>query len=130
MRREWTWRVGAQAAEHYVRVGKYQIAAVTAFIPALLLFNAGLYFHSPALLLVSIAPYLAMFTCIVMSGVELRRLHNISCDALQLPRKSRAVRFPGRNSMYLVFCRRYHLQPYPFKPRDGMQDHASEAEHR
>ena len=130
MRREWTWRVGAQAAEHHVRAWKYQMASSAFLIPAAFLFWSGLYFHLPALLLVSIVPYLAVFTCLTMSGVELRRQHNASCDALQLPRKSRAVRFPNRNSMYLVFCQRKHLQPYPFKPRDGMQDHASEAEHR
>ena len=130
MRREWTWRVGAQAAEHHVRWWKYQMAAALLLIPAIALEVLALSLHAIALGLMSMAIFFSIITCMVMGGVEMRRQHNASCDALNLPKGSRDVRFPTQSSFYLKICERRKMQPYPFKPKDGMQDHGSEVVHR
>lgn len=126
MRREWTWRIGAEAAEHHVRWWKYRTAIPLLVIMGVALIGFG--FHEQNLrwlIAVAVVPYLGGFLCLALSSVELSRQSKAACEALGLPVASRAarrtVRFPAARSAYLRSCERHGLQPYPFKSEADAQ---------
>ncbi len=129
----WTWKVGPEAAAHYVAKNRWQFRANALGMATMILFV--IMYHIAFIphwvsLTVFYTLMAAGFCCLVPLIIELRRWRLATSKALGIPpltwritkkmiAQGHLPEPPRRRDRYLAWCAKYGQKPYPFKPPDA-----------
>jgi hypothetical protein len=128
----WTWKIGPEAAAHYVARDRYRLHAYVLMwlggILLLIMYHIAFIPHWVSLT-VFYAVYVVDFCCVILGYRETHRWRLATSKALGIPTlKWRITKKmiaqghlpspPRRRDRYLAWCAKYGQKPYPFKPPD------------
>ena len=129
----WTWKVGPEAAAHYVAKNRWQFRANALGMATMILFV--IMYHIAFIphwvsLTVFYTLMAAGFCCLVPLIIELRRWRLATSKALGIPPLTWRITKkmiaqghlpdpPRHRDHYLAWCAKYGQKPYPFKPPDA-----------
>ena len=122
MLQEWTWRVGSEAAAHRMATSRWTVRIWVAGVLAFVLVLVGAKESVPTISIMGGIVYAGASYCIFRAWVEMLRTRRAISRSLGI-----SIRFrsnpppPNRKAHYIAWCKKYGVQPYPFRKPNGVE---------
>jgi len=121
-RREFTWRIGGEAAKHRIAAEDLRIRGMFVLTISVVLMYFGFKLRVPPVWAVGLSVYVFAGYCICRACVETARGRRATGRALGVKINRKLPPPPNTKAHYLAWCKKYGLQPYPFRPPDSTTD--------